>query len=163
MKRELFSSHLFISEKTKFLSCNCTMFPIYFHGNHNRYKEHSNTDRANSQQENTLLQCNNDHELCIFTSEVQEPACHAHNNLHHWKWPTVAVSTAEMHHPPLHCAHIHWVVSIKVQQVLMNVTGCHFFHLEEFSDTPLLHLYFHVRCHCVRLPLYCHLSRGNNM
>ena len=27
----------------------------------------------------------------------------------------------------------------------VNVNGCHFFHMEEFSDTPLLHTHFHVR------------------
>jgi len=37
------------------------------------------------------------------------------------------------------------------------------FHMEEFSDTPLLHTYFHVRHHSVRVLLCCHLSHGNNM
>ena len=36
-----------------------------------------------------------------------------------------------------------------------------FFCTEEFSDTPLLYLHFHVSQHCVRLPLCCHLSHGN--
>jgi len=39
--------------------------------------------------------------------------------------------------------------------------GVIFFHMEEFSDTPLLHMHFHVRCHFVRLPLCCHLSHIN--
>ena len=30
-------------------------------------------------------------------------------------------------------------------------------------STPLLHIYFHVRHHCVRVPLRCHLSHSNNM
>ena len=61
----------------------------------------------------------------------------------------VTVANAEMHHPPL-TAHIHCLVSINVQKALMDVSvGAIFFHMEEFSDTPLLHLYFHVRCHLV--------------
>ena len=72
-------------------------------------------------------------------------------------------NTAKMHHSLLHHPHIHCLVSISVQQVLISVSGCLFFHMEEFSDTPLLNIHFHVRCHCVRLPLCCHLSRGNNM
>ena len=34
---------------------------------------------------------------------------------------------AEMHHPPPHCAHILYLVTINFQQVLMNVNGCYFF------------------------------------
>jgi len=37
------------------------------------------------------------------------------------------------------------------------------FNMEEFSDTPLLHKHFHIRCHFVRLSFCCHLSHGNNM
>ncbi len=74
----------------------------------------------------------------------------------------VAVATAETHHPPPQCVLIHCWVSINNQQASMNVSVYHFFHTEEFSDTPLLHLHFHVRCHFVRLPLCCHLSHGND-
>ena len=65
--------------------------------------------------------------------------------------------TAETHHPPPHCAHIHCLVSTNVQQMSMNVNGCNFFCTEEFNATPLLHLHSHVRHYCVRLPLCCHL------
>jgi len=75
----------------------------------------------------------------------------------------VTVITAETHHPPAHCAHIHCLVSLNVQQALMDVNGCHFFHMGEFRDAPLLHLHFHVSHHSVRLPLCCHLSHGNKM
>ena len=34
--------------------------------------------------------------------------------------------------------------------------------MEEFNDTSFLHLHFHVRCHSVRLPLFCYLSCSNN-
>lgn len=32
-----------------------------------------------------------------------------------------------------------------------------------FSGTPLLRVYFHIRCHCVKLLFCCHLSRSINM
>ena len=77
-------------------------------------------------------------------------------------WPSrrllvfhVAVATGNtwsLHHPPPHCAHISYLVSISVQQVSINVTGCRFFfHMEEFNDTSLLHTHLHVRHHSVRL------------
>jgi len=39
----------------------------------------------------------------------------------------VAVTTAETHHPPPHCAHVHCLISINVQLVAVNVNGCHLF------------------------------------
>jgi len=75
----------------------------------------------------------------------------------------VTVTIAEMHHPLPYCAHIHWLVSISIQQALMNVKGCHFFHMEESNGTPFLHMHFYVRCHFVRLPLCCHLLHGNKV
>ena len=83
-------------------------------------------------------------------------------NLHQQRRPTVAVTTAKTHHPLPHCAHIHCLVSISILQASMNDSECHFFCMEEFSDT-FASYYFQVRCHCVRLPLCCHLSHGNNM
>ena len=48
-------------------------------------------------------------------------------------WPSgtwhvfhVAVATAETCHPPSHCANIHCLVSVNVQQASMNVIGCNF-------------------------------------
>ena len=70
----------------------------------------------------------------------------------------VIVTTAETHHPPLHYAHVHCLVSINFQQVTMNVNGYNFFCMEEFSSTPLLHTQLHVRHHFIRLPLCCRLS-----
>ena len=70
----------------------------------------------------------------------------------------ITVATAETHHPLPHSTHIPCQVSINIQQAVMNVSECDFFCMEEFSDTPLLHIYFHVRCHFVRLSLCCHLS-----
>jgi len=42
---------------------------------------------------------------------------------------------------------IHCLIFSNVQQALMNIINCHFFHMEEFIDTSLLHMHFHVRCH----------------
>ena len=73
------------------------------------------------------------------------------------------VATGVMHCPPPHCAHIHCLISINIQQLSMNVSGYRFFHREKFSPLPLLHKHFHVRCHFVRLPLCCCLLHSNNM
>jgi len=75
----------------------------------------------------------------------------------------VAVATTETHHPLPHCANIHCLVSVNIQQASMNVIGCNFFCMEEFNYTPLLHTHFHIRRHFVRLPLCCHLSQGNKI
>jgi len=71
---------------------------------------------------------------------------------------TSNVATAEMHHPPLYCAHIHCLVSINVQQVWLNVNECCFFCMDEFSSSPFHHTNFYVRCHFVRSPLSCHTT-----
>jgi len=63
----------------------------------------------------------------MFTSNEQEPGICACKNLYQWRRPNAAVTTAETHHPPPHCAHIHCFVTINVQQVLMNVSECHLF------------------------------------
>ena len=65
-------------------------------------------------------------------------------------------SIVETHHPQLHCAHIHCLASIKVQQVLRNAIAC-FFHRKKFNDIPLLHTHLHAQCHFVRLPI-CHTT-----
>lgn len=75
----------------------------------------------------------------------------------------VSVTTVETHHPLPHCAHIHCLVSINIQQASMNTNGCQFFHMIEFSGTSLLHVHFHVRCHFVRLSLCYHLFHGNKI
>jgi len=87
--------------------------------------------------------------LCMIICNMAYLSCHC---CHSWK-----------HHPSYHCAHIHWLVFINVQQVSVDVSSCHFFCMEEFSDTPLLHLHFHVRQHFVNLSICCHLSHSNKM
>ena len=97
---------------------------IYFHGNCNRYR--TLFDRANS-----LLQ------KSIF-STLFPPL----SNSHRWdillrcgncawlsrKWIVfhVAFATTETQHPLLQSGHSHCLVSVNVQQVLINVSGCHF-------------------------------------
>ena len=75
----------------------------------------------------------------------------------HYHLPAMNMS---LNRPPSHCANIHCLVSRNVQQASMNVSGCNYFHVEEFIFTPLIHLHFHVRRHFVRLSLCCHLSHG---
>ena len=63
-----------------------------------------------------------------------------------WAWLVfhVAVITAETHHSRPLYAHIHCLVSVNIQQVWINVSGCNFFQMEEFSDIPLFHMHFRV-------------------
>lgn len=75
---------------------------------------------------------------------IQKVVCLFHCCHHCWNTP-----------PTTHCAHMHSLVSINIQKASMNVTGCHFFLVEEFSDTPLLHPHFHVRCYSISLSLCC--------
>lgn len=51
--------------------------------------------RAYSQLQNTIFQCRHVHQLHVFTSQGQEPACCAHQHLH--QQSGAAVSTAEVH------------------------------------------------------------------
>jgi len=75
----------------------------------------------------------------------------------------VAVAATETHRPPCRCTHIYCLASITVQQASMNVSGFCFFHMEEFSGTPLPNPHFHGRHHLVGMPLCCPLSHGNKM
>ena len=90
----------------------------------------------------------------------------------------VTVDTAGTHLSLPHCAHIHCWVSINVQQVSMDVSGCYFFCMEKFNSTPLLHMHFHsdailsdcssaaishtaTKCNGIlvgRFSLYCHTT-----
>ena len=72
----------------------------------------------------------------------------------------LSLSPLLSHHPPLHCTHIHCLVSRNIQQAPVNVNGCYFFHMEEFSNTPLLHVHFYARQRSVRLPLCCQPSHS---
>ena len=112
-------------------------------------------DRANSQLQKTTFQQSYHHFVCIFASDKQEPACCAHISLYQWRWPAIAGATASLTFHPLFGPHRHSAKAEECEWVLF------FFCMEEVSSTPSLHLHFHVRCHLDRLPLYCHLWRGN--
>ena len=45
-------------------------------------------------------------------------------------------------HPSL-CSHP--LVGLHKRSAMMNVNGCHFFHMEELNDPSLLHLHFHIK------------------
>ena len=133
------------------------MPPIYFQGNYKRYKEHNNS----------LIEQILSYKRVFFntvttTSSAFSPAM---SKSLHAALVTICTSRDD---PLLKCTTS---VSLTVltttvwslsMQALMNVSGCHFVRMEEFSSTPLLHLHFHARLHSVRLPLCCHLSHGNN-
>jgi len=44
-----------------------------------------------------------------------------------WLVFQIAVTTAETYYLLPNCAHMHCLVSINIQQITMNVSGCHFF------------------------------------
>jgi len=118
--------------------------------------------RANYQLQNTVFQHSHNYELCIFSSSDYKPKC--------CLWKSTPEEMIYCHYchcrstpPTAHCAHIQCLCSINTQQAPVNVKWVPFFCMETFSDTPLLHTHFHVRCQSVRLPLCCHLSHGNNM
>ena len=119
-------------------------------------------DKANSQLQDTSFQHSHCHLLCISNSDEQEPAFLACKNLHGCpKCGMFLTSSPSLTHPSPLCAHIHCLVCINAQQAPRNVNKCWFFHMEEFSDTPLLHLHFYVRRHFIRLPQCCRPSHGN--
>ena len=62
----------------------------------------------------------------VFSSAMTES--HAYKSLHGYLecGLSFTVSTAGTQHPPAHCAHIHYLVSINIQKALMNVRGCIF-------------------------------------
>jgi len=74
--------------------------------------------------------------------------CHCHQ---YWNTP-----------PRSHRAHTCCSVSINIQQASVNVNRC-WFCMEEFHDTPMLHMHFHVRCHSVITPLLPSVTQPRNV
>ena len=86
-------------------------------------------------------------------------------------WPSgtwlvfqVAVATAETRHPPPHCANIHCLNSVNVQQASMNVIGCNFFPHGGFQ----LHTFvsYALTCQtpfCQTAPLLSSVARQRNL
>lgn len=124
-------------------------------------------DIENSWIQNTVFQHSHYRLLCIFTINELELAWLARKNLHvcpgEWFVFHVSIAAAKTHHPPPDCAHIHCLVSVNIQQALVNISSCHFFRMEVFNSTPLLHICFYVRCPSVRLLLCCYLLHGSKM
>ena len=119
-------------------------------------------DRANSQLQNTIFQ--QSPPLAMHFHQWWTRACMLHSS----KSAAEEMTHCHCHHcwnapPPASlCSHC-CLVSINIQQALMEVNRCNFFHMEEFSATPLLHPHYHDRCHSVRLPLCGHLLHDSNM
>ena len=95
-------------------------------------------DRANSPLQNTIFQYSHHHQMfcvdewikmlfilwcgnCAWLSRIQLVF-------------DINDARAETQHPLPRCAHIHCLVSINVEQASVNVSGCHFFHMEEFIE-----------------------------
>ena len=117
---------------------------IYLHGNYDRQKSTITLcNRINFQPQSIFFQHTHYHELCIFATDEQEPACHTHDNQHQQRRHTVTVITAETHSPLPHCTQSHCLVSINVLQMSMNINGEIQWHL--FASytlpwhTPLCH------------------------
>lgn len=72
------------------------------------------------------------------------------------------VATAEVQHPLPHCAYVHCIISMNIQESL-NVSRDNFSLMEEFSGTHLFHTHFHVRYHRIRLTLSGYWLCGNKI
>ena len=109
--------------------------------------------KANSQLQNTIFPHCHHHFIYIFTSNENSPhatlikvcmasqwllSCHCHRC-----WNTPHITSL---------CYSHYFVAINVHKSSVNVTGYNLFYVEEFSETPLLHMYFQVRHQIIRLP-----------
>ena len=89
-------------------------------------------------------------ELVKICMAICNMACLSHHCCYCWTAPP----TASLCSHPL----------FSLPECSASVSGCqwvHFFCMEEFNETPLLHMHFHVRCHFVRLPLCCHYFQSS--
>ena len=75
----------------------------------------------------------------------------------------VAATTAETHRPLPHCPHIHCLVSLNVQQVLMDVNRCHFFPQGGIQWRTFASYSLPCQMPFVTLLLCCHLPHCNKM
>ena len=97
-------------------------------------------DTVHSQLQNTILSTQSPPlamDFCQWWTSAFMPCLEKYSWLSGtWLVFHVTVPNAETNHPPPHCAHIHSLVSINIQQVLMNVSGC-LFSAWRNSVTPL--------------------------
>ena len=141
------------------------MLPIYFHENYNGYKEHNISTRQSKFSDTK-------HSFSAQSSPFSQFMWIRHRDASQfmvWQfsmaiWNVACPSCHHCWNAPLtpQCAHIHCLVFRNVQQASMNVNRCHFFHMKEFSFTPLLHPRFHARHHSVSVSLWCQLSHSND-
>ena len=116
-------------------------------------------DRANSQLQKSLSQ----HTILSTISCVSSPAMNKSLYAALMKTCTSKGNPLSLLPPLEHttrsslCSH----PLSGLQKHSASINGCCFFHMEEFSSTPLLHTYFNVRSHSVRVPLSYHLPHGN--
>ena len=77
-----------------------------------------------------------------------------------WTWPIthIAVTTVEMHYPLPNWSHIHCLLFVNLQQMLMNVKGWIFF-CTEFSESPPLLCHILLNCHSTAI---CKKLRKNS-
>jgi len=116
--------------------------------------------RANSQLPNTVFHHSHHHPLCIFISHEQDMFV---------KSVPAEVTPRCCHRgytepPTIHCADIHCLVPINIQQASVNVNGCHFFSMEEFSDMPIFsYSLSHQMPFCQTVPLLPSVSLQQNV
>ena len=86
---------------------------------------------ANAQLQNTIYLHSHHHSLGISTSNEQEPACCAHKSPHQQRWPTVSQLLWQCccwnTQPTTSLCSHRCLVSIKIQQEMMNVSRSSFF------------------------------------
>ena len=143
---------------------------------------------VNYQLQNTIFQRSHHHNLCIFTSNEQEPACHACKILHQRRWLTVTVTTANMcHSPPIVLTYAIWSPSTFSKYLWVSLgaifstrrnlpTSLHFIRPSMsdaiVSDCPSAATYqtaitcngilvgrFSLYCHDTNICLWCHGSK----
>ena len=84
--------------------------------------------------------------ICKATGSTIWLSCQLKFTTHHLTVPTSTVQSPET------LSNSQW----------MSV-GAVYFHTGKLNSAHLLCMPFHLRCHCVRLSLCCHLSHGNKM
>ena len=105
------------------------MPPIYFHGNWTSTKSKITLfGRENSQ-------------LCNFASNEQQSKCSAHNNLHGCQESDLSLTSLSPQLKRSTTISLHWHPLFYLHKCSANISGCHFFLMEEFSAIPLLHMY----------------------
>jgi len=152
--------------KKNMLAVLKVMLPIYFHGNYNRYKEHSNTTLLCSQTPfiSISIQCvSMNVSGCVLTSSL--PATGTPRSFSagllssHLFHPSVCIGNGCSLYPGV--KPFTWICLTSWGSP--EPTAQAWLSPSEINDKPLLHTRFCARHHFIRLPLCCHLSHGNKM